>query len=52
MKAAPEVVHSVLLCQPMISEADAGGLAVKAEPSNSVLFCCHATYDNRGQTDK
>ena len=30
--AAPKVMPPTLLCQPTISEADVGGMAVEAEP--------------------
>lgn len=34
MKASPKLMPSILLCWPMMSEADVGGVAVEAEPSH------------------
>jgi len=40
----------ILLCRPMTSEADIGGMTAEAEPScpYAITFCCCATVDNRG----
>ena len=50
MRAAPKVMPPILLCWPMTSEVDVGGMAVEVEPSRqySVKFCCCATDDSRG----
>jgi len=44
----------ILLCLPTTSEADVGDMAVEVEPSRqySVKFCCRATDDSRGQSNK
>lgn len=49
-RAALDVTPPLLLCRPMTSEADAGGLPVEAEPSHqySAKFCCPATAGSRG----
>ena len=41
---------SYLLCWPMTTEADAGGMAVQVEPFHqySVTCCCHVTESSRG----
>jgi len=31
---APKIIPPILLCRPMISEEDVGGMAVEAEPSH------------------
>ena len=38
----PKVMPPILLCQPMISEADVSGVAVEAETSHHyfIMFCC------------
>ena len=43
MRAALKVMPPVLLCWPMMSEADVGGMAVEVETSwqYSVKFHCH-----------
>lgn len=33
MRAAPKIMPPILLCSPMKSEADVGGMAVEPEPS-------------------
>ena len=40
----------ILLCWPMMSEADVGGMAVEVEPSYqySITVCCHVTDGSRG----
>jgi len=40
----------ILLCWPITSEADGGGMAVEAEPSHqySITFCCHTIDGSRG----
>jgi len=40
---------SILLCWPMMSEADVGGVAVEFEPSHqsSTIFYCHVTDGSR-----
>jgi len=49
MGAALKVVPSIL-CWPMMSEVDAGGMAVEVEASHqySMTFCCHVTDGSRG----
>ena len=44
----------ILLCWPITSEADGGGMAVEAEPSHqySITFCCSVTDGNGGHPDK
>ena len=41
MRAALKVMPPILLCWPMMSEADVGGMAVEVEPSHqySITFC-------------
>ena len=50
MSAALKVTPPVLLCWPITSEANVGGMAVEVEPSDqySVMFCCHVTHGSRG----
>jgi len=50
MRAAPKLMPPVLLCWPMTSEADGGGMAVEVEPSHqhSITFCCCVTDGSRG----
>ena len=48
MRAAPKVMPPILLCWPMMSEADDDRVevvSVEVEPScqYSITFCCHAT---------
>ena len=49
-RAAPKVMCPVLLCRPITSEVDAGGMAVGAEPSHQycITFCCCVTNGSRG----
>jgi len=49
-RAAPKVMPLILLCRHVTSEEDAGGVAVKLEPSHpySIPFCCHVTDGSRG----
>jgi len=53
-RVALKLMHPILLCWPMMSEADIGGMAVEVEPSHqySVKFCCRVTNDSRGQSNK
>ena len=48
LRAALKVMPSVLLCQPMMSEADVGGMAVEVELSHQhpIMLYCHATDGN------
>ena len=48
--AAPNVMPSILFCWLTTSEADIGGIAVKAETSQQYSFicCCHVTDGSRG----
>jgi len=50
MKAAPKVMLPILLCWPITSELDIGGMAVEVKPSHwySIPFCCCVTDDSRG----
>jgi len=43
MRAAPNVMLFILLCQPTTSEVDVCTLAVEAAPSHlySITFCCN-----------
>jgi len=47
--AAPKAKLPILLCWPMMSEADVGGMAVEAGTScpYSTTFCCYAADDRR-----
>ena len=49
MKAALKVVPLILWCWPTVSEADIGGMAVEAEPSQQyfILCCCCVTAGSR-----
>ena len=49
MKCSLKVMLPILLCWPMMSESDGGGVAVEVEPSHqySVMFCCCATDSSR-----
>jgi len=49
-RTSPKVIPPVLLCQPMMSEADVGSMAVEIEPSHqySITFCCHVADGSRG----
>ena len=42
MRAAMRVMLPILLCWPMMSEVDVGGMSVKVVPSHqySISFCC------------
>ena len=48
-RAPLKAVPPILLCWPMMSEADVGGMAVEVEPSHqySITFCCHITDGSR-----
>ena len=50
MRAALKVMPPVLLCWPMMSEADVGGMAVEDQPShqNCLTVCCHVTDGSSG----
>lgn len=54
MRDALKVIPLILLCGPMTSEVDVGGMAVEAEHSHqhSITFCCCATDAAEGQHDK
>jgi len=49
-RAAPKVMHPILLFWPTMANADVFGMAVEAEPSHqySVTLCCHVTDGSRG----
>jgi len=49
-RVALKLMTPILLCWPMMSEADVGDVAVEVEPScqYSVKFCCRATDGSRG----
>ena len=49
VRAAPKVIHSVLLCWPMMSEVDVGGMTAEAAPSRQhpIACCCRATDGSR-----
>ena len=49
MRVALKLMTPILLCWPMMSEADVGDMAVEVEPSRqySVKFYCRATDDSR-----
>ena len=48
-RAAPKLMPPILLCWPMMSEANVVDMVVEVEPSrqHSVKFCCRATDDSR-----
>ena len=50
MRAALKVMPPISLCWLMMSEVDAGGMAVVVELScqYSITFCCHVTDGSRG----
>ena len=50
MRPTAKVMPPILLLSTTVSEADAGGMAVEAEPSRqySITFCCHTT-DGSGE---
>lgn len=54
MRAAPKVIPPMLLCWPMSSEEDVGGMAIKAEPSQlyPITCCCHMTDRAEQQSDR
>ena len=55
MRATPKVMSPILLCWPMMSQADSGGMAVEVEPSHqySITCCCCVTDGSGGgQSDK
>jgi len=45
-----KVMPPILLCWPMMSEKDVGGMAVEVEPFQQyfITFCCHETDGSRG----
>lgn len=47
--ATLKVVPSILLCQPLTSEADVGAMAVETEPSRQYSIACfyHVTDGSR-----
>jgi len=49
IRAALEVMTPVLLCRPVASEADVGGMAVEVEPSRQYAdrCCCCVTDGGR-----
>ena len=51
MKTTMKVMSRTLLCWPMMSEVDVGGMAVETEPSHkySVTFWCHVADSSRGE---
>jgi len=55
MRAAPKVMPPILWSWPTMSEVDAGGMAVEAEPSHqcSITCCCRMTDGSReGHSDR
>ena len=50
MRATLKAKPPILLCWPMMSEADAGGMAVEVEPSHlyCITLCCFETDGSRG----
>ena len=50
MRPAPKVIPPILLCWPMISDTNIGGMAVEVEPSHQyfITFCCCETDGSRG----
>ena len=50
MRAAMRVMLPILLCWPMMSEANVSDMAVEVEPScqYSITFCCCVTDGSRG----
>jgi len=48
--ATLKVMPPILLCWPMTSEEDVGGMTVEGKPSQqySITFCCHVTDSRRG----
>jgi hypothetical protein len=53
-RVVPKLIPPVLLCWPTASQADVRDMTVEVEPSRqySVKFCCRATDDSRGHSDK
>ena len=49
-RVVPKAMPPTLLCCPMMSEADVGGMAEQAEPSHQhpIPFCCCVTDGSRG----
>ena len=49
MRAALNVMPTILLCWATVSETDGGGMAVEVRPSQqcSVIFCCCAMDGSR-----
>ncbi len=45
MRAAPKVMHPILLCWPTVLVVNVGGMTVEVELSQqySITFCCRAT---------
>ena len=54
MRAVPKVTPSILLCWPMTSEADTGGMVVVLDPSHQycLTFWCAQQMAAEGQSDK
>ena len=50
MRATLKVMPPILLCWPMVSEVNVGGMAVEVEPSHQhpITFCCCVTEGSRG----
>ena len=50
MRTAPKIIPPILLCWPMTSEVNVGGVAVEAEPSPHYSATClrHVTDGSRG----
>ena len=50
VRAALKAVPSILLCWPMMSEVEVGGMAVEVEPSchYPITFCFCTTDGSRG----
>lgn len=50
MRAVLQVTPPILLCWPVTSEADVGGMRVEVELSHeySITFCCLVTDGSRG----
>ena len=50
---APKVMPPILLCCPMMSEADGGGIAVEPSQKYSIIFCyCVSDGSREGQSDR
>ena len=50
MGAALKVMPLIILCWPMTSDTDVGGMVIELEPSHlyPVTSCCHVTGGSRG----